>query len=268
MAKYYHVLKDDGRRCLVCPNRCQLFGQRDPETGWHGYCSECNVRWKTQRFNRNLRACNIRFSVFVLCAFGIGAPIAMRMRMFLNLSPGRLRASVLLKHTFELRHLLWLSAPADWWMEATDSEAEEERLELPILRTLKEVRVSSDAFVRSACRQLHKSWGVTLLDAISMYLTDPSDLHYDYEFPEKRSIVIYSFDENHIEREWALYQWNSQRWLWNSRTSEWFYVDKPSNGWQRYSYFHQDQQRFYWWMSGERWFIEPYHPSSSCCGRS
>ena len=161
--------------------------------------------------------------------------------MFLGLCQGSLRASVLLKHTFKLRQLLWLSAPANWWMEDTYSEAEEERYEHPILRTLQEVGASSDAFVRSTCRHLHSRSETffTLLDAISMYLTDPSDLHYDYEFPGKKcNIVIFSFDEKHIEREWALYQWNSQRWLWNSRTSEWFYVGKRNNGWQRYSYFH------------------------------
>ena len=182
----------------------------------------------------------------------------MKIRRFLDLCPGIMRASVLLKHTFKVRQLLWLSAPADWWMEISDSEAEDWRYEHPILRTLQEVVVSFEAFVRSTCGHLHGSTrSPTLLDLISMYLTDPSDLLYDYEFPEQRNIVVFSSNEMHIEREWALYQWDSQRWLWNSRTSEWFYVDRPNHGWQRYSYFHQDQPFFYWWTSGDRWFIEP-----------
>ena len=138
--------------------------------------------------------------LFFLCAFGIGASIAMRIRRFLDLCPGIMRASVLLKHTFKVRQLLWLSAPADWFMES-DSEAEDWRYEHPILRTLQEVVVSSEAFVRSTCGHLHGSTrSPTLLDFISMYLTDPSDLLYDYEFPEQRNIVVLSSNEMHIER--------------------------------------------------------------------
>ena len=127
MPRYFRPLNDDTRLCTVCPNRCQLFGQRDIETGWVGYCSECNVKWKTQRFNRTVRSCNRKFEVFLLCAFGISPPIAMEIRKFSNLCSGSLRASVLLRHMFELRNSKWLSA-REWFDESSDSEVEEEQM--------------------------------------------------------------------------------------------------------------------------------------------
>ena len=41
----YHAILDNGLRCQSCCNRCQLFGCRDPDSGWFGDCSECNIRW-------------------------------------------------------------------------------------------------------------------------------------------------------------------------------------------------------------------------------
>ena len=71
MARYYDGLREDSRRCSMslCSNRSRLFGNRDPESGWVGYFSECNARWYA--------------SDFLLWAFGIGTDTAMIIRELL-----------------------------------------------------------------------------------------------------------------------------------------------------------------------------------------
>ena len=64
-------------------------------------------------------------------------------------------------------------------------------------------------------------------------------------------------DLSTAEHCWELYEWCSRKWLWNANTAEWFYCDEPPSSWRRFKYFHSDQEKFYWWCSGDRWFPEP-----------
>ena len=178
MARYYPALLDDGRRCAICDNRTQLYGGRDPESGWVGFCSECNVRWYAHRFDSNLRVCNrhcygVGLNLHLLLgAFGLNQQMEWIIRKCLDYCPVTLRRSIRLKHQLQVNHLLWLSAPLDWYLEATDSEAEDERYERPILRTLKEVHITSPRFVAVSFKGLHRRTFsfASLLDAISSYL--------------------------------------------------------------------------------------------------
>ena len=179
MARYYPPLRDDGRRCNRCRvNRAQLFGSRDPASGWFGYCAECNVRWYAAQFDSTLRQCNRQCLVFLLCGLGVPLSATWYIRRSLGYSPDHYRHSILLKHSWRLNHLCWLSAPLNWWLEDTDSEAELDRYEHPQLRTLTEIDINSLSCSRSCFKQLHSGvFGfATLLDAVSVYLTDTVNL--------------------------------------------------------------------------------------------
>ena len=103
----------------------------------------------------------------------------MIIREFVYICFSNVRRACLTIHKFRVTHLLWLSAPVEWWMGATDSEAEDERHANPILRTLIEVYLKPESeFYRTCFRGAHR-YPISpfrLLDAVSTYLTDPSEM--------------------------------------------------------------------------------------------
>ena len=250
LSRFDHGIDDDGRRCSVshCLNRSRLFGDRDIQSGWIGYCSECNARWYAWELNSRLRACSRGCSHSLLSAFGIGANTALIIRQFLYFCYSNVRRNVLWTHKLRVMHLLWLSCPQHWYMEDTDSEAEEERYVKPTLRTLIEVYLDPQSeFYRQcfgSCLS-RKREHFRLLDAVSAYLADPSDMQSTFECPEAQ------------ERSWEIFRWCDRKWLWNVGSDECFYVDSPPVTWQRYRYFPASGIVTYWWCSGGRWFIEP-----------
>jgi hypothetical protein len=203
MRVLYHALADDGRRCTRCSNRVQLFGCVDLESRWRGYCAECNARWYGWKLNSCLGACSLQFSVFLLRAFGLNEQMALCIRRCLNCCAPTVRHSVLLQHELKLIHLLWLGGGGRdqmYWLAGSDSEEEEEEDEGPSLRTLKNVHVASDAFVRYCFRGCHGrvSQNPTLLDAVSVYLIDCDVSSFD--FPEFSGHRQTSFDLMSLER--------------------------------------------------------------------
>ena len=67
-----HQFPDDGRRCRRCTGRAQVFGLRDPETGYEGYCSVCNLEWHTWQLECRVRFCDRRCAVYCLaCIFPV-----------------------------------------------------------------------------------------------------------------------------------------------------------------------------------------------------
>ena len=243
--RYYHVMLDDGRRCSVprCSNRSQIFGDRDVESGWRGYCSECNARWNAWKVNTSLRACSKQIRLSLLSAFGIGVNTAMIIRHLLYFSHWIVRRKILQRHKFRVVHLLWLCCPQYRYMEDTDSEAEEELHVNPTLRTLIDVYVDSDSdFYRSCFRGQHPRHldNFRLLDAVSTYLPEFSEMQYTCECPEA------------VERFWGIFVWCDREWLWNMVTEELFYLNSPPVFWQRNYYFLPSGTRFYWWCSGAR----------------
>ena len=103
----------------------------------------------------------------------------MIIREFVYICFSNVRRACLLIHIFRVTHLLWLSAPVEWWMGATDSEAEDERHANPILRTLIEVYLEpASEFYRTCFGVALFTNRVRLLDAVSTYLTDPFEMQY------------------------------------------------------------------------------------------
>ena len=145
-------------------------------------------------------------------------------------------------------HLLWLSCVSDWFMEETDSEAEEERYANPSLRILTEVYLDPGSeFSRTCFGGVHRGMGkgFRLLDAVSIYLIEVSEMQDTFGCPEA------------MERSWDIFIWCGRKRLCNIGTAEWFDEDSPPVYWQRYYYFPKPGMRVYWWCSGARWFIEP-----------
>ena len=258
----YTSLVHDGRHCSRCGNRTQLFGSRDPVSGWCGYCRECNVQWYSCQFDLCLSSCSRRFSALLLKAWGLKAEAEALIRKSLGLCPSTLRTDTLFKHKLMLLHLLWLTMPIEWEIES-DSEGEDERYEFPILRTLKDVFISSKTFRWSVFAKRHSFVfrHVTLLDAVSMYLVD-SDIkvarkasrgcqHCCCNFPDS------TFDDIYLERCWQIWQWNHRLWFGHTLTNEWFYADDLSNSWRRYWFFDATGMKIFWWCNGKRWFFEP-----------
>ena len=256
MTRYYPALQDNGDRCNRCRvNGRRLFGSRDPASGWEGYCAECNVRWYAAQFDATMRQCNRR--CFVLLLRGLGLPVlaTCNIRRSLGYCPDHLRHSILLKHSWRVNHLCWLSAPMDWWLEDTDSEAEDDRIEHPQLRTLNDIQVNSHYSSSSCFNPLHSSVFrcATLLQAVSVYLTDPDDLKSTLS---RRPELFAGEDDGNRELTWQCYEWMGKTWLLNVVTEEWFYVSSPG-AWQRYSYFDEHLKKYFWWCCGARWFVEP-----------
>ena len=136
------------------------------------------------QINYRLRACSRGCTHFLLCAFGIGTDTEMIIREFLYIYFSNVRRACLLRHKFRVTHLLWLSAPVEWWMGATDSEAEDERHANPILRTPIEVYLESASEFYRTCfggaffTNRIRTNRIRLLDAVSTYLTDPFEMQY------------------------------------------------------------------------------------------
>ena len=126
MSRYYHALGDDHQRCMRCERRTQIFGDRDPETGWRGWCVICNTVWHSWCLDRILLSCartKLGYGLFrILSSSGCAA----RISEFLLRRPQDVLTSSALRHMFAVVQVLWISDPLDWWYEATDSEAEEE----------------------------------------------------------------------------------------------------------------------------------------------
>ena len=121
------------------------------------------------------------------------------------------------RHHLDLRLLMWLCCPLEWWYES-DSEGEEERIRRPVLRTLHETFISSRAFTAMCfpCPMSRRYW--TLLHAVCSYL--------------RRSQTTHTCDSSPCgEHAWHLFRWAHGPWLWNEITEEWFLsIIRQQNG--------------------------------------
>ncbi len=256
------MLCDDGRRCTRCMNRVQLFGCVDQESGWLGYCRECCAQWYQHAFNAALRACNRKCSVLLLRALGLNIDMSGRVRECVYRCPVVLRRSTIFRHKLQLQHVLWMSAPLYWWLEDTDSEAEEERYFQPTLRSLQEVHMNCKLpeFKRRCFLGLDQDVMrfATLLDGISAYLGGPFPSR---DSPESDVQEVVQVGETHLERSWQMFWYgfdtSSRYWFFNTDTGEWFHSDNPPEHWRRYAWRTVDGGRMFWWSSGSRWFVEP-----------
>ena len=154
-----------------------------------------------------------------------------------------IKSNKLLRHHLNLHLLLWLCCPLEWWYES-DTEAEEERIRHPVLRTLHETSISSRTFRTKCfpCPIPDKSW--TLLHAVCSYLRRSQSDHTCDSGPRR-------------EHACQLFRWAHGPWLWNKITDEWFFVNNPPAEWQCYFFHNKQGHHVYWWLSGKRWFLEP-----------
>ena len=267
MSRYYHALRDDNRRCCRCERRCQFFGDRDPDSGWIGWCKICNSVWYSWKLNRILLSCNRRkldYGLFqILCRSDCAANIS----KFLLRRPQDVLTSSALRHMFAVVQVLWISAPLDWIYEATDSEAEEERYLRQTLRTLREIpHANSASNPIILCVQFPR-----LLDIVCGFLyIDRARSHVErlygsipladnYEITiyntKDHSDTISSTSDSKRQLDWQLFIYGGRTWLWRFSTEECFYVDSPPESWTRYLC---PVDNVYWWHNdlSEAWFFE------------
>ena len=245
-------------RCRRCQNRSDVFGLCDIETGWYGYCCECNAQWRACQFNVSLRSCNRRFSCILLKGLGLNVSQCATVRLCLGLCPSILRTDTMLKHRLQGLKMLWLSAPVEWWIE-DDSDAEFERYERPTLRTLQDIFLKYNSFRRHAFQALHSEVFryVTLLDCICTYLIGADivinqktsrSCKYCTELPEL------GHDEKNLESCWQACKLGDHTVFYNAQTGECF---RPPCKWQRYWYYNVHGRKKFWWCCSNRWFFEP-----------
>ena len=168
----YHCweLRDDGRRCKRCGNRSQLFGDRDVESGWEGYCGVCNMELYTWRLDSSVRTCNRACFIHCLCGL-IRLPQAcclIRDFIFQGYA-AKLRWSILTKFRFKVLQVSWLACPMEGWLES-DSDFAADWVVRPSLRTLRYVFVESPGF-KLQCKAAFPYF--SLLDAVTTYLYHP-----------------------------------------------------------------------------------------------
>ena len=243
--KRYQALADDGRRCRRCGRRAQLFGLRDIETGWEGWCDVCNAEWRWQRSESACSHCNRLWytsSPFLL-AWGLNLNLSLVILLFLGEGYHRF-LDKLCKHEHRraLTQLMWTTARLDWF-PAEDSENElalEEPLGLDSLRY--QYVVSSRGYVhRVESRR-------TLLSAVYSFLHGP--LTYDKRF---------SYYGTPPESWQSFQDCHGKLWYYNELTREWFYACSPPAPWRRYRFASSSLECMYWWWhaSERRWFFEP-----------
>ena len=249
MSRYYHVLRDDGRRCNRCERWCQIFGSRDVASGWTSYCIVCNRQWYAWYLNTNICLCdrgcrdNGLFQIL-----GKQESVEITTNFVLGRRPEEVYMEYSLRHLFALVQLSWLSCPLEWYYEDTDSEAEEERYQRPMLRTLREI--------------VHVNWKRNPMESLRPRLLD---LVCTYLYCEQARIYIARVRPTQLcgrgarqQLDWHLFTDGSNLWLWRASTEECFYIDRPSAPWRRYVYWSCTGDR-YWWHNDEysAWFFEP-----------
>ena len=247
MSRFYHVLNDP-RTCLKCNSACAIFGQIDEETSWFGWCTLCNKTWHNRRIEGILFAVNRDFARRSLAALTGNEGNALTTLAFLKISVDCIKYNRHLRHRLEIQVLMWLCCPLAWFYES-DSEAEEERIQHPVLRTLQETFIRSETFkaICFPCPVHDKSW--TLLHAVCVYVIGPLTAHNCGNFPNR-------------EHAWHMFRWAHKPWVWNEITKEYFYINNPPAEWQCH-FFYKLGQQIHYWISGKRWFLEPVNPKWS-----
>ena len=152
----YQTLVDDGRRCRRCLLRAQLFGSRDIETCWEGWCRVCNAEWRWQRSESACSHCNRLWYTSSPFLLALGLNLNASLVIFVFLGEGYHRfLDKLCKHEHgrALTQLMWTTARIDWFLaEDSDEELElEEPLGLVSLRY---------QYVRSGADSAYKGGGL------------------------------------------------------------------------------------------------------------
>ena len=251
MSRFYCALRDDPRRCRRCSRPCKLFGERDPETGWVGWCGVCVAEWKEQSFVATWRCCNRTCSIVspVLCALGLPLGVVQTLNSFLFLTGPQIHILTMRRHKRALQLLECGCDILDWFL-ASQSSAYFEEDDPPTLWTLSKTYVEEFGPFARSCFSDADNGRRSLLDAVYTYLNPrfgfgPSD------------------HTQHAETTLQLFHWEGALWLWDSNKGEWFFVEEPPVFWRRYKWFIGFPRCAgtlrIWWHNTEsgRWFVEP-----------
>lgn len=97
---------------------------------------------------------------------------------------------------------------------------------------------------------------LSVLDVIVLYLIKPHAKLLSIPISDcvfqACPLIFLSGKDYVFESGWSKYQWCGREYLYNSRTQEFFYADRPCS-WKAYSY-----RRAVWWLHREgRWFFDP-----------
>ena len=245
MSRFHHVLNDP-RSCVKCRAACAIFSQRDPETSWHYWCTLCSWTWHNRRIESTLFAVNQTFAKHSIAALVREESNALAVLTFLQISIDCIRYNYNLRHRLEIQVLEWICCPLAY---ESDSEAGRERIHHPTLRTLQETFIHSTTFKAACfpCSVNDKPW--TLLHAVCTFVKKSSTTHFCGNCPKR-------------ERTWRMFRWAHKPWIWNETTNEHFYINDPPAEWKCH-FFHRNRQKFHYWTTGERWFLEPINPKWS-----
>ena len=136
----------------------------------------CLTTCRNRRIESVLMSVSRNFALRSLAALLGNNTAASVTLTFLQTIVSCVRYNILPRHHLKLCLLLWLCCPLVWWYES-DSEAEEERIRRPVLRTLHETPISSRAFKTLCfpCPISDRSW--TLLHAVCSYLRRSQTAH-------------------------------------------------------------------------------------------
>ena len=240
MSRFYHALGDQ-RKCTKCKAACAIFGQGD---SWRYWCTPCNQTWHNRRIENTLFMVCRDFAKYSLTALVGSENNTVTILAFLQISTECIRYNFDLRHRLEVQMIEWLCCPIAWYYET-----EIESIQRPTLRTLQETLICSATFRATCfpCSVTEKPW--TLLHAVCTFVKKLTTVH-SCGCPPKR------------ERTWHLFRWAHNPWLWNETTNEYFYINNPPAEW-KCQFFHKKKQKFNYWTTGKRWFLEPTNPKWS-----
>ena len=228
-----------------------MFGCRDVQTGWIGWCKVCNADWHRHNVisccRRCCRACSVVSPVVCGLGFYIPVAIAIKINMYLFAEGAMIHILTMQRRKCTLQLLEWTSARLDWWL-ADDSDEEFALDDAPTLLSLRHEPVCNHA--RKCFADLDNAG--TLLEYVYTFLSPCFD-----------TIIQSVYHAQQQEVGWKLYHCNGRLWLWNNDTALWFFVDQPPSSWRRYSWFvdfpRTASSMKYWWHNADRgrWFWEP-----------
>ena len=112
MSRFISNLGPGDRFCHRCGRCSNLFGNRDVETGWEGWCLICNADWHHHNVVSSIRCCSRVCSVVspTVCGLRFNVVLAIRISMYLYPESGEMiRILTMRKHKCRLQLLEWTS---------------------------------------------------------------------------------------------------------------------------------------------------------------
>ena len=144
MSRFYHALNDP-RRCMKCKTACAIFGQRDPETSWHYWCTLCNRTWHNRRIENTLFAVSRNFAKHSIATLAGSENNALAILAFLQISIDCIR------YNYDLRHQLEIQVLEARW-HGISNQIVKQKCNVSI--TLSYVRYKKPSFAQQPSRQL------------------------------------------------------------------------------------------------------------------